>query len=61
MRLQRNGIILRARLGVVELMRLRDQIVSNSKWVWETTRGGEDELALMLVRIGSMVAMKFKR
>jgi hypothetical protein len=42
-------------------MRLRDQIVSNSEWVWETTRGGEDELALMLVRISSVVAMKFKR
>jgi hypothetical protein len=61
MRLQRNGIILRVRLGVVELIRLRDQIVSNSEWVWEITRGGEDELALMMVRISYVVAMEFKR
>ena len=60
MRLQRNGIILRARLGVVALMRLRE-IVSNSEWGREITQGGEEELALMLVRISYVMAIEFKR
>jgi hypothetical protein len=61
MRLQRNGIILRVRLGVVALIPPRAQIVSNSEWVREITLGGEDGLALLMAWISYVVAMEFKR
>ena len=41
-------------------MRLRE-IVSNSEWGREITQGGEEELALMLVRISYVMAIEFKR
>ncbi len=43
-----------------EIVKLRDQIVSNLERAWEITGGGEDELTAVMVQISQVVAKQFK-
>jgi hypothetical protein len=44
-----------------ELIRLRDQIVSNLERAWTITGGSEDQLTGTMLQISQMVAGEFRR
>ncbi len=43
-----------------EIVKLRDQIVSNLERAWEITGRSEDELTAVMVQISQVVAKQFK-
>ncbi len=43
-----------------ELIRLRDQIVSNIEWAWEITGRSEDERTGVMLQISQVVARELK-